>query len=128
MIYCFITDCGGTWTEPSGIIESPNYPNQYENRGNCEYYLKVPGASDIIFYFREFESEIFKDVLEYGRGEETSIDPNDIDMSWEGNLTRDGTINEMTLYSVGGPKAWFAWVTDRNIVQKGFQIVYAAGE
>ena len=128
MILDCVTDCGGTWTEPSGIIESPNYPGQYDNRGNCAYYLKVPGATDIIFYFKYFDSEIFKDVLEYGTGEETSTALSDIVMSWEGNLTRLGSISESDTYSVGGDTAWFAWTTDRNIVQNGFQIVYAAGK
>ena len=49
-------------------------------------------------------------------------------MTWEGNLTRLGMISETDIYSVGGDTAWFAWTTDRNIVQNGFQIVYAAGE
>ena len=36
------TDCGGTYSNPSGILTSPSYPNHYPELANCVYLISEP--------------------------------------------------------------------------------------
>ncbi|XP_040824205.1 cubilin [Ochotona curzoniae] len=36
----FVSRCGGTFTDQSGYIISPNYPKQYDNNMNCTYLIQ----------------------------------------------------------------------------------------
>ena len=36
------TGCGGVYTELSGELLSPNYPQNYPNNARCEYHIVVP--------------------------------------------------------------------------------------
>ncbi len=36
------TDCGGDITTSSGVIESPNYPENYPNNAECTWNVKLP--------------------------------------------------------------------------------------
>ena len=118
------TGCGGHFTEPNGILTSPNWPNEYNNRDACAYYINVPDATQIVYYFTEFSTEFDKDLLYWGQGYSTGGstdlqayqgDPTDL-----GPFTLDLTRNSDPL--------WFLWETDRNVGQRGWRMVYAAGQ
>lgn len=40
MLSCSHPGCGGTFTDQSGYIISPNYPKQYDNNMNCTYLIQ----------------------------------------------------------------------------------------
>ena len=46
-----------------GNISSPNYPNSYYNRLNCDYYITVPQGMYVILTVQDFESEFGFDKL-----------------------------------------------------------------
>lgn len=37
----FAVDCGGTYTEPYGTIQTPTYPTSYHNEANCTWLITV---------------------------------------------------------------------------------------
>ena len=39
---CFIDLCGGSLKETSGIIESPNFPDNYDPGDYCEWRVELP--------------------------------------------------------------------------------------
>ena len=120
-------DCGGTFTDATGVLASPNYPANYRNRDACAYFVKVRKAAQIVFYFSDIETEVFKDVIEFGRGDEVDIRNGVVD-SWEGNLTTDNQLPGPFSVATTDGNVWFYWSTDRNIPQKGWELRYAAGE
>ena len=36
--------CGGIITEPSGVITSPNYPQDYDRNLDCAWLLRAPAG------------------------------------------------------------------------------------
>ena len=115
------TGCGQTFTEPTGIITSPNYPGNYTSRQQCVYYIRVHGATEISLTITNFKLEEEKDILGIGVGYE-AID------TFVGALTGDLTaqLPRTTIYQSGG--VWIYFATDRNIEDSGFRIEYGAGK
>ena len=122
-------DCGGTWTSPSGILTSPNYPNLYRHIDSCVYFIKVPGAQQITFDIVDFETELFKDVLEYGIGNRIPDWNNDIHLRlgyFEGLLTTENLLPDPI--TVHNDTMWFYWSTDRTGgIFRGWKLVYTTG-
>ncbi|KAH9492503.1 hypothetical protein Btru_026013 [Bulinus truncatus] len=50
--------CGRTLTAPSGIITSPNYPNNYPANKICEWTITVGNGKQILLNISDFEMEI----------------------------------------------------------------------
>ena len=52
-------ECGGTFTESSGILQSPFYPNSYPASKDCVYLISQPPGKAIIltFDFLDIEEE-----------------------------------------------------------------------
>ncbi|KAJ6666688.1 hypothetical protein lerEdw1_020412 [Lerista edwardsae] len=50
----FISRCGANFTAPSGRITSPNFPGQYENNLNCNYFIEAEPTSIVILRFETF--------------------------------------------------------------------------
>ncbi|XP_078493818.1 uncharacterized protein LOC144749292 [Ciona intestinalis] len=46
--------CGGTLTGPTGVITSPNFPENYPNNFNCSWLIKVQEGYRIDFKFEKF--------------------------------------------------------------------------
>lgn len=44
---CCITDCGGVVTNPSGVITSPNYPQNYPQNQACIWKITAPEGYQI---------------------------------------------------------------------------------
>jgi cubilin len=64
-----VSDCGGRFTSPQGIISTPNYPSKnYEHNKNCEWNIKAEPSHSISFQLLDFDLEssenCTKDVLE----------------------------------------------------------------
>lgn len=55
--------CGTFKQGPSGEIESPNYPSQYDNDLYCTWKITVPNGKKVRIDFSEFKTEEGKDFL-----------------------------------------------------------------
>lgn len=85
-------ECGGTFTEPSGIIKSPYYPSYYPASKDCVYLIAQPPgkAIELTFEFMDIE-------------EGTTID-NHTECYFDRIEIRDGdTENSTLLSSLCGP-------------------------
>merc|ERR1712223_2092006 len=51
------TGCGGTLTDPSGIISSPGFPLPYSNNVDCTWLIQAPPGSTIEIEFMSFDIE-----------------------------------------------------------------------
>ncbi len=120
------TTCGGVYSEPNGVVTSPNYPNVYDNRLYCIYLMRIHNCRSVTFYFTDFTTEIFKDSLEYGLG--STVDFNQAIEVFEGNLTDERAIPDPVSIVGYSQASWFLFTTDRNIRLKGFEMIYFAGE
>lgn len=49
--------CGGTFTESTGVIESPFYPNPYPSKRECIYIIAQPVGKAIRLSFLDMEIE-----------------------------------------------------------------------
>ncbi|XP_056413289.1 ovochymase-2-like [Hyla sarda] len=52
-----IQSCGGGFTEESGVIKSPNWPNNYAPNKLCVWHLQVPEGKQLIINFTHFDLE-----------------------------------------------------------------------
>lgn len=48
---------------PTGVIESPNFPNEYKNDLYCTWDIKVPTGKKVRIEFKEFKTEGSNDFL-----------------------------------------------------------------
>ncbi|XP_052276796.1 deleted in malignant brain tumors 1 protein-like isoform X2 [Dreissena polymorpha] len=65
------SQCGGHFYGTSGLIKSPNYPNNYGNYEDCTYYINVPSGFSICLQFGTFVTEQNYDVLHIYDGPST---------------------------------------------------------
>ena len=49
--------CGGLFSESSGTIQSPNYPDYYPHSKQCGYLISQPLGSVIALQFLDFQIE-----------------------------------------------------------------------
>lgn len=56
--------CGGTYGGLSGIINSPNFPNEYPNSLNCTFYINMASGVSVNITFTSFATEICCDFLQ----------------------------------------------------------------
>ena len=45
------TECGGNYTNSSGILTSPSYPNPYPHLADCIYYISQPNGTYVNISF-----------------------------------------------------------------------------
>lgn len=58
IIRFFLTECGGTFEADEGIIVSPHYPKNYDNRLRCGYLIGNGDPQNfIILKFSSFDIE-----------------------------------------------------------------------
>uniref|UniRef100_A0A672MWW3 CUB and Sushi multiple domains 2 n=1 Tax=Sinocyclocheilus grahami TaxID=75366 RepID=A0A672MWW3_SINGR len=63
--YCRADDgCGGTLRGQSGVITSPNYPQEYNNNADCTWTVLAEPGDTIALVFSNFQLEEDYDVLE----------------------------------------------------------------
>ena len=89
------------------------------------YYIKIRGVEQVTFYFRSFDSEFAKDVLEYGTGDAVGTGNFNYIGGFEGDLN-DNLPEPITLPT--NETVYFQWFTDRNIQRQGFELVYTTGK
>lgn len=51
---CVTAQCGGTISGSSGLIESPNYPQSYDNNEDCEWIIHGPTGHFLTFTIEDF--------------------------------------------------------------------------
>ncbi|GAA6082922.1 CUB and sushi domain-containing protein 1 [Tachysurus ichikawai] len=56
--------CGGTLRGQSGVITSPNYPQEYNNNADCTWTVLAEPGDTIALVFTDFQLEEDYDVLE----------------------------------------------------------------
>lgn len=56
-IFFIILVCGGIYSEPTGIIESPGYPSYYTEDQICIYEIIQPLGTSILLTFLDFHME-----------------------------------------------------------------------
>ncbi|XP_050407117.2 cubilin, partial [Patella vulgata] len=49
--------CGGTFTESSGTLQSPSYPNSYPHNKECVYLINQPAGYRVVLTFSGFDIE-----------------------------------------------------------------------
>ena len=49
------TDCGGTYTNASGIVTSPSYPNTYPPLAHCIYLISQPDGTYVNISFIDMD-------------------------------------------------------------------------
>ncbi|XP_052777022.1 uncharacterized protein LOC128214543 isoform X2 [Mya arenaria] len=49
-----LTDCGGVFTAPQGVLSTPNFPDPYPWPISCEWLIHAPPNKQIIIYFTQF--------------------------------------------------------------------------
>ena len=50
--------CGGYYTNTSGILTSPSYPNPYPYNAECDYVISQPNGTCINLTINHFETEV----------------------------------------------------------------------
>ncbi|NXB05683.1 CSMD3 protein, partial [Cnemophilus loriae] len=65
--------CGGTMRGSSGIISSPNFPNDYHNNADCTWTIVAEPGDTISLIFTDFQMEEKYDYLEIEGSEPPTI-------------------------------------------------------
>lgn len=50
-------ECGGVLTEQKKIIQSPGFPDEYQDEEICYWHIRVPAGQRIRLHFLEFDVE-----------------------------------------------------------------------
>uniref|UniRef100_A0A674P3X6 Neuropilin n=1 Tax=Takifugu rubripes TaxID=31033 RepID=A0A674P3X6_TAKRU len=66
-IYKTGSDCSRNFTSPSGLIESPGFPDKYPHNLECSFIIVVPPSMDVTLAFLTFDLE--NDPLPGGDGD-----------------------------------------------------------
>ncbi|XP_071943795.1 uncharacterized protein [Antedon mediterranea] len=114
------TECQESHYGEVGELFSPNFPEPYDSRDNCLYFIKVPSASHVVLNFSVFDVEDFKDSLEIGAGPLADYDLPDV-VYLEGHEVPPPL-------EVESNQVFFIWNTDRNLVFQGWHIKYTSVE
>ncbi|CAL8266302.1 unnamed protein product [Lota lota] len=61
------SDCSQNFTSPTGLIESPGFPDKYPHNLECHFIIIVPPSMDVTLSFLTFDLE--NDPLPGGEGE-----------------------------------------------------------
>uniref|UniRef100_A0A3Q1IGQ0 Neuropilin n=1 Tax=Anabas testudineus TaxID=64144 RepID=A0A3Q1IGQ0_ANATE len=61
------SDCSRNFTSPSGLIESPGFPDKYPHNLECSFIIIVPSSMDVSLTFLTFDLE--NDPLPGGEGD-----------------------------------------------------------
>lgn len=55
---CFhVAVCGGTYFTSKGVLQSPNYPNNYPHNKECTWIISVPTGQQIKLNVTDFNLE-----------------------------------------------------------------------
>ena len=104
------------FTNPTGQIQSPNFPLRYPAGSNCTYYINVPNATALRLTFAAFRLENNHDYLQYYT-EQTANE------GFRSTLTGLGQEAPLEVYS---NKLWLRFISDESIEYSGFRLSYEA--
>ncbi|XP_078582053.1 cubilin-like isoform X2 [Branchiostoma floridae x Branchiostoma japonicum] len=115
--------CGGNLNGPTGVLSSPNYPNPYDHRRECLWYITVDPDSSIQLTLHDFDVENHPncnyDVLEVYGGP-------DLDSPQLSRICQNNDFaQEMQLSSTGNAMV-VRFVTDQSVSGRGFNASYTA--
>lgn len=65
--------CGGTMRGSSGVVSSPNFPNEYHNNADCTWTIVAEPGDTISLIFTDFHMEEKYDYLEIEGSEPPTI-------------------------------------------------------
>ncbi|XP_075421849.1 embryonic protein UVS.2-like isoform X2 [Ascaphus truei] len=109
--------CGGNLTAPSGVITSPNYPDNYPSKSYCHWNITT--SSRITITFTDFDVESISGCLwDYVR---VISEPFRNDSSLIPNYC--GTLLPPSFTSYGRSMQ-VVFVSDRSVERRGFRLVY----
>ncbi|MBN3298886.1 KREM1 protein, partial [Amia calva] len=107
--------CGGNYTTPSGVIYSPDFPDNYGTSRVCYWTVQVPGASVILFNFTFFDIVDSTDMVELLDGYN-----NQVIARFDGRSHPRDIINVTTDFVI------LYFYSDRTNQAQGFAAVYKA--
>lgn len=99
--------CFRNFTSPSGMIESPGFPDKYPHNLECSYMIIAPPHMDITITFLTFDLE--NDPLQVGEGE-CKYDWLDV---WDGLPQGEGARDVYTAAAGAHPSTG---LLDRNLI------------
>lgn len=111
-----LSDCGGTFVAPSGVISTPKYPTQnYDNKLTCEWAIVTDASHSLTFQFTDFDLEesenCTKDYVEIS-------DPVFHKVLWKGCGNQ---LPNQTVFKSQRNELVVRLVTDQEITAKGFR-------
>ncbi|KAK7065275.1 hypothetical protein SK128_012047 [Halocaridina rubra] len=111
--------CGGHYHTQSGVLTSPDYPDNYPNSRTCEWTITVPRAHQIKLYFEEVNIEpshnCMYDALEIRNGA-TLTSP---------IISRICKVNESVPEILSHHhQLYIRFTSDESVSYKGFKIVW----
>jgi cubilin len=110
-----VSDCGGVFTVPNGIIKTPSYPTKnYDNNRTCEWLIRTDDTHSIEFQLTDFDLEetlnCTKDYLEI-------VDPIFNTTLWRGCGSE---VPSETVFRSKRNEMIIRLTTDDTITAKGF--------
>ncbi|KAH3882985.1 uncharacterized protein LOC127833432 [Dreissena polymorpha] len=108
--------CLGEFTDPYGVITSPNYPMNYENYTDCEWAIRAQEGKRIKldFTFFEMEDQCRFDNLSIFNGPSTASPSIG---TFCGNATPSGFRSQSN-------SVYFIFRTDHSVTYPGFSLTY----
>ncbi|XP_065058859.1 deleted in malignant brain tumors 1 protein-like [Rhopilema esculentum] len=108
-----------SYTAPSGIFSSPNFPGLYPNSANCEYQITVATGKAISISFTSFSVEShsscdYDAVIIYEGSSSTGNTP-------KAKLCGDG----QKTFKSSGNSVFIVFSSDGSVTKKGFEATYA---
>ncbi|VDM59738.1 unnamed protein product [Angiostrongylus costaricensis] len=111
--------CGGFYSQPTGTISSPNYPDKYLPHMHCVYQIQVAWSKQVRLTFDNFDIEVVQnDECSY---DNVAVYESYVSPTEHGNLLGRfcGTMLPPTLLS-GSYKMAVVFNSDRSIAGNGF--------
>uniref|UniRef100_A0A2C9LSN8 CUB domain-containing protein n=1 Tax=Biomphalaria glabrata TaxID=6526 RepID=A0A2C9LSN8_BIOGL len=97
-----------------GIIQSPNYPHDYNNNLNLEWTLTAPPGQNILLNISDLFLECGYDYLEV-------FDGNDYDST---RIARYCSLDHQTVIASPGNILYITFTTDDSVTRSGFSLEY----
>ncbi|XP_070174131.1 cubilin-like [Littorina saxatilis] len=117
------TACGRTLTAQTGIITSPDYPNNYPHNRNCTWTISVPTGQQIRLNFTQFSLEQHfscnYDYLEIRNG---GFDTSPLVGRFCGSLLRNSALQAPIVSHSN--RLWLRFKSDGSSSSSGFQLTY----